>query len=121
MNADECSSRNLPICVHLRSSAVPPFGPLWPSVSPCSPCCFGGPSRAGFGWLEAWVTRFHRTTGEQGRVSAARGYKEETKMLRSVHEWKGFTIQATDGEIGHVDQFFFDDEHWTIRYLVVDT
>ena len=42
-------------------------------------------------------------------------------MLRSVHDWKGFTIQATDGEIGHVDQFFFDDEHWTIRYLVVDT
>jgi len=42
-------------------------------------------------------------------------------MLRSVQEWKEYAIQATDGDIGHVDQFFFDDEQWTIRYLVVDT
>jgi hypothetical protein len=34
---------------------------------------------------------------------------------------QGYTIQATDGEIGTVDQFFFDDEKWTVRYLVVDT
>jgi uncharacterized protein YrrD len=33
---------------------------------------------------------------------------------------KGLTIRATDGEIGMVDQFYFDDESWTIRYLVVD-
>ena len=30
-------------------------------------------------------------------------------------------VHATDGEIGHVEEFLFDDEHWTIRYLVVDT
>src|ERR1043166_6310368 len=42
-------------------------------------------------------------------------------MLRSARELRGFGIQATDGEIGHVDQFFFDDAHWTVRYLVVDT
>ena len=27
---------------------------------------------------------------------------------------------ATDGEVGIVTEFFFDDEHWTVRYLVVD-
>jgi hypothetical protein len=32
-----------------------------------------------------------------------------------------YTIQATDGTIGHVDQILFDDQHWTIGYLVVDT
>jgi len=42
-------------------------------------------------------------------------------MLRSVNELQGRKIRATDGEIGSVDQFFFDDETWTIRYLVVDT
>jgi hypothetical protein len=28
---------------------------------------------------------------------------------------------ATDGEIGHVSEFYFDDLSWTIRYLIVDT
>ncbi len=30
-------------------------------------------------------------------------------------------IHATDGELGHVEEFYFDDETWTIRYLVVRT
>ncbi len=42
-------------------------------------------------------------------------------MLRSMNEMKGYTIAATDGEIGSVLTFYFDDEHWTVRYLVVDT
>lgn len=33
----------------------------------------------------------------------------------------GFTLGATDGEIGKVKEFYFDDVTWTIRYLVVDT
>ncbi|HEX6435703.1 MAG TPA: PRC-barrel domain-containing protein, partial [Candidatus Binatia bacterium] len=42
-------------------------------------------------------------------------------MLRSANELKGYTIEATDGDIGEVIQFYFDDEKWTIRYLVADT
>jgi sporulation protein YlmC with PRC-barrel domain len=42
-------------------------------------------------------------------------------MLRSVNDLQGLHIRANDGEIGSVDQFFFDDETWTIRHLVVDT
>jgi hypothetical protein len=41
-------------------------------------------------------------------------------MLRSVNDLKGLNLRATDGEIGSVDQFYFDDETWTIRYLVVN-
>jgi hypothetical protein len=33
----------------------------------------------------------------------------------------GTTIGATDGDIGRVDALIFDDESWTVRYLVVDT
>jgi uncharacterized protein YrrD len=33
----------------------------------------------------------------------------------------GYTIHATDGDIGKVHDFYFDDHDWTIRYLVVDT
>jgi hypothetical protein len=42
-------------------------------------------------------------------------------MLRSVVDFQNFAILATDGTIGHVKDFFFDDEAWVVRYLVVDT
>ena len=42
-------------------------------------------------------------------------------MLRGANELKGYTIEASDGDIGEVVQFYFDDEKWTIRYLVADT
>jgi uncharacterized protein YrrD len=42
-------------------------------------------------------------------------------MLIKSKDLKGFKLMATDGAIGKVAQFFFDDRHWTIRYLVADT
>lgn len=42
-------------------------------------------------------------------------------MLRSMLDLKKYTIGATDGEVGSVRDFFFDDRAWTIRYLVVET
>ena len=42
-------------------------------------------------------------------------------MLRNLTDLKGYAILATDGAIGHVTDFYFDDEAWVIRYLVVDT
>ena len=41
--------------------------------------------------------------------------------LRSVQEIYGKKLGATDGEIGHVKAFYFDDQTWTLRYLVADT
>ncbi|HEV2304482.1 MAG TPA: PRC-barrel domain-containing protein, partial [Candidatus Acidoferrales bacterium] len=32
-----------------------------------------------------------------------------------------YHINATDGEIGHLEDFLFDDETWEIRYAIVDT
>ena len=42
-------------------------------------------------------------------------------MLRNVKDLRGYAIRASDGVIGKVDDFYFDDETWAIRYLVVDT
>ena len=42
-------------------------------------------------------------------------------MLTNVNHIKGLVIRATDGEIGTVDQLYFDDETWAIRYLTVAT
>jgi hypothetical protein len=33
----------------------------------------------------------------------------------------GYYIHATDGDIGHVEDFLLDDESWAIRYIIVDT
>ena len=41
--------------------------------------------------------------------------------LRSSREVTGYNIAATDGNVGHVDDFIVDDETWCIRYLAVDT
>jgi hypothetical protein len=42
-------------------------------------------------------------------------------MLRDASELKGLVIRATDGELGTAKQFYFDDDSWAIRYLVLDT
>lgn len=42
-------------------------------------------------------------------------------MLNKAKTLKGYKLQSLDGEIGGVKEFYFDDRHWTIRYLVADT
>ncbi len=42
-------------------------------------------------------------------------------MLRSLKSLESYHVTATDGDVGMVVNFLFDDHHWTIRYLVVDT
>jgi hypothetical protein len=42
-------------------------------------------------------------------------------MLANTTHLKNFAIRATDGELGTVDEFYFDDDTWGVRYLVVDT
>jgi len=42
-------------------------------------------------------------------------------MLTTATHFKGLAIQAADGELGSVDELYFDDETWVIRYLTVDT
>jgi hypothetical protein len=46
---------------------------------------------------------------------------EEDLHLHSVVEVAGYYIDATDGQIGHVDDFIVEDTTWEIRYLVIDT
>jgi hypothetical protein len=41
--------------------------------------------------------------------------------LRSSAKVTGYDIQAIDESIGHITDFIFDEQSWTIRYLLVDT
>jgi len=42
-------------------------------------------------------------------------------LLHRLSRIRGFHVGATDGAIGHVDDFIVDEESWQVRYLVVDT
>lgn len=41
--------------------------------------------------------------------------------MRTVRELRGEKIAARDGPIGSVDDVYFDDADWAVRYLAVDT
>jgi uncharacterized protein YrrD len=41
--------------------------------------------------------------------------------LRSVVEVDDYYLQATDGHIGHLEAFVFDDQSWAVPFLAVDT
>ena len=42
-------------------------------------------------------------------------------MLRSIKQLYGKKLGASDGEIGHVKDFYFEDQKWAVRYVVADT
>lgn len=42
-------------------------------------------------------------------------------VLRRFTDLRGYTIGATNGDIGTVEDLYFDDQGWTVRYVVVDT
>src|SRR5271154_416291 len=42
-------------------------------------------------------------------------------MLRSIKQLYGDKLRASDGDVGRVKDFYFDDQNWAVRYLVADT
>lgn len=42
-------------------------------------------------------------------------------MLRSIKKLYGDKLGASDGDIGRVKDFYFDDQSWAVRYVVADT
>jgi hypothetical protein len=42
-------------------------------------------------------------------------------MKRSLNSLINYTMRATDGDIGEVKEFYYDDQTWTIRYLILET
>jgi hypothetical protein len=47
--------------------------------------------------------------------------EEAAAHLRTTFDIIGAHVQATDGEIGHVDDLLVDDRTWALRYARVDT
>jgi uncharacterized protein YrrD len=70
-----------------------------------------------FGWPIYWGFEEERAKDEEKARRRNRGDPD----LRSAKAVRGYHIHASDGPVGHVDDFIIDDETWAIRYLIVDT
>jgi sporulation protein YlmC with PRC-barrel domain len=90
-----------------------------------------------YGWSPYWGTGFYMGgygympgAGMASPYLGSRRPEEEIPEaerdhddphLRSIAAVTGYHIHASDGEIGHVEDFLVEDANWSIRYLVVDT
>lgn len=72
-----------------------------------------GWSLSGFGALP--------TSGETTPVPELSPAPPAEPSLHSIREVLGFALNATDGAVGHVEDFIVDDDTWTLPYLVVDS
>jgi sporulation protein YlmC with PRC-barrel domain len=41
--------------------------------------------------------------------------------MQSIKELYGKKLGATDADIGHIKDFYFDDQNWAVRYVIADT
>ncbi len=74
-----------------------------------------------WGGSDMWGSYPYIVRDREAWTSLVQKQKAWDPHLRSTHEVRGYHIQATDGELGHVSDFIVDDETWAIRYLVIDT
>jgi hypothetical protein len=92
-----------------------------------------------YGWIPHWEPNFYRPVGfgvqpgifsDRDATYPGRGALQEAVQmvaddgdphLRDMTALRGYHIHATDGAIGHVENFLMDDAAWAVRYLIVDT
>lgn len=79
------------------------------------PHYWGGPSQAAGGVLPVSPVPI------AGELRPRPTIELDRSVLRTTHEATGYTIEATDGSIGHAEDFLFDDHSWQVCYLVIDT
>jgi sporulation protein YlmC with PRC-barrel domain len=92
-----------------------------------------------YGWDPYWGPNFYGPVGfgiapvasfdrggtypgeDAAREAVQMGCDDGDPHLRDMAALRGYHIHATDGTIGHVENFMLDDADWAIRYLIVDT
>jgi hypothetical protein len=76
----------------------------------------------GYGYAgDAWTGLAPLASRRHEEEIAANQRKNDDPHLRSVEAVTGYHINASDGEIGHVETMLVDDADWSIPYLIVDT
>lgn len=85
------------------------------------PYYWSGPYLWGYTVLPAVFAQQPLEDPERQRVGERLENRGNDIHLRSLDEVTGYHIHATDDTLGHVEDFLFDDEDWSIRLMVVDT
>jgi sporulation protein YlmC with PRC-barrel domain len=75
------------------------------------------PSRRHWSTIRKRISDQPLTGCVEARAIRAKG----RSMSQSMKPLYGHKLGASDGEIGHVKDFYFDDQDGAVRYLVVDT
>jgi hypothetical protein len=82
----------------------------------------GGPFASSVGAVETPVyPAVPATAGAAIAAPPSRKSPGGDPRLRRAGAVMGYKLEATDGAIGHIDDFLFEDLTWAVRYLVIDT
>jgi len=68
----------------------------------------------------AYVSKPLVSKAEVENSSGDEADEDTDPHLRSIREVINYRIHASDGEIGHVEDFIVDSDDWMIRYLIVN-
>jgi len=83
------------------------------------PCYWGG---TGLWGGSAYPSAMLTGLDEDAILTRARQrHTSDDQHLRSCEAVKGYHVHASDGDIGHVEEFLVDERTWAIRYLIVNT
>ena len=107
--------RDEPVSRRMQDNLYGYYGadPLWGGGN-----YFGG-AMGGMGW-PLGATRSH--AGDDLLYADVAPLEDEgDPHLRSLAAVTGYHLEATDGPIGHIENFMVDTETWGIRYMAVDT
>jgi hypothetical protein len=80
-----------------------------------------------YGWIPYWYPAINPIVGAPPSEASPPSPDDFGRNqggdphLRSIGELIHYYVQAQDGDIGHVEDFLVDVDHWNVRYLVLDT
>jgi hypothetical protein len=75
-----------------------------------------------YGWAPYWHVGVPPAVAANVQAAEQTGqHRESDPHLRSASEVFGYHIRARDGEIGHLQDLYFESGAWIIRYALVDT
>jgi sporulation protein YlmC with PRC-barrel domain len=86
-----------------------------------SPYSGSGLSMGGYGSPNTMSPNLLGGSRQRAEHIADTRRSDDDPHLRSIEAITGYHIHASDGEIGHLEDFLVEDADWSIRYLVVDT
>jgi len=83
------------------------------------PIYWSGPNMSGV-YPSLWGSTPQALVNQEVGREPTQEQKSWNPNLRSAREVTGYHLHATDGDLGHIEDFIVDNETWAIRYLVAD-